>query len=221
LGRYDDAGKEFRTVVNLTPDNARGYKNLGVIAYSQKRYEEAAKMLEKSVAIKPSDGAYSNLGAIYYTLGRYDEAARYYEKAIQMNGRDSMQWQNLAAAYKESNEPGKAWAAFDQTAKLAVEQLQVNPRDPSVLIRLADAYSYLNQPQRARELLQQGLALAPDDVSNMFQASAIYEQLGDRKLALQWIAKAIKGGLSRDLIEKEPTLARLRLDPKFQGLFGP
>jgi len=221
LGRYDDAGKEFRTVVNLTPDNARGYKNLGVIAYSQKRYEEAAKMLEKSVAIKPSDGAYSNLGAIYYTLGRYDEAARYYEKAIQMNGRDSMQWQNLAAAYKESNEPGKAWAAFDQTAKLAVEQLQVNPRDPSVLIRLADAYSYLNQPQRARELLQQGLALAPDDVPNMFQASAIYEQLGNRNLALQWIAKAIKGGLSRDLIEKEPTLARLRLDPKFQGLFGP
>jgi tetratricopeptide (TPR) repeat protein len=90
-----------------------------------------------------------------------------------------------------------------------------------LLIFLADAYSYLNQPQRARELLRQGLALAPDDVSNMFQASAIYEQLGDRKLALQWLAKAIKGGFSRDLIEKEPTLARLRLDPKYQGLIGP
>jgi len=217
LGRYDDAGKEFRTVVNLTPDNARGYKNLGVIAYSQKRYEEAAKMLEKSVAIKPSDGAYSNLGTVYYTLGQYNEAARYYEKAIQMNGRDSMQWHNLAAAYQWSSEPQKAMGAFQRTAELAEEQHRVNPRDPDLLIRLADAYSYLNQPQRARELLQQGLALAPDDVSNMFQASAIYEQLGDRKLALQWIAKAIKGGLSRDLIEKEPTLARLRLDPRFKN----
>src|SRR5260370_40123164 len=107
-------------------------------------------MFEKSVAIKPSDGAYSNLGTVYYTLGQYNEAARYYEKAIQMNGRDSMQWHNLAAAYKESNEPGKAWAAFDQTAKLAVEQLQVNARDPSVLIRLADAYSMLDQQQRTR-----------------------------------------------------------------------
>ncbi len=221
LGRYDDAEKEFRTVVNLTPDNARGYKNLGVIAYSQKRYEEAAKMLEKSVAIKPSDGAYSNLGAIYYTLGRYDEAARYYEKAIQMNGRDSMQWHNLAAAYKESNEPGKAWAAFDQTAKLAVEQLQVNPRDPSVLIRLADAYSMLDQPQRAREVLQRALALAPESVDNMFQAAVIYEQLGDRKRALDWIEKAIKGGYSRDLIEKTPSLAQLRLDTRFQSLLGP
>ena len=221
LGRYSDAEKEFRTVVELTPDNSRGYKNLGAIAYSQKRYDEAARMLEKSVAIKPSDGAYTNLGTVYYTLGQYDEAARYYEKAIQMSGQDSMQWHNLAAAYQWSTEPQKARNAFQRTAELAEEQRRVNPRDPDLLIRLADAYSYLNQPLRARELLQQGLALAPDDVPNMFQASSIYEQLGDRKLALEWIAKAIKGGLSRDLVEKEPTLARLRLDPKFQGLFGP
>jgi tetratricopeptide (TPR) repeat protein len=221
LGRYSEAEKEFRTVVDLTPDNSRGYKNLGAIAYSQKRYDEAARLLEKSVAIKPSDGAYSNLGTVYYTLGQYDEAARYYEKAIQMNGQDSMQWHNLAAAYQWSTEPQKARKAFQRTAELAEQQRRVNPRDPDLLIRLADAYSYLNQPLRARELLQQGLALAPDDVPNMFQASSIYEQLGDRKLALEWIAKAIKGGLSRDLVEKEPTLARLRLDPKFQGLFGP
>ncbi len=221
LGRYAEAEKEFRSVVELTPDNARGYMNLGVIAYSQKRYEEAGKMYEKSVAIKPSDAAYSNLGNVYYTLGQYAEAARYYEKAIQMNGRESVRWHNLAAAYQAAGESENARTAFQQTAALAEEQRRVNPRDPVLLIQLADAYSNLNQPLRARELLRQGLALAPDDVSNMFQASAIYEQLGDRKLALQWIAKAIKGGFSRDLIEKEPTLARLRLDPKFQGLFGP
>jgi hypothetical protein len=65
------------------------------------------------------------------------------------------------------------------------------------------------------------LALAPDDVSGMFDASVVYEQLGDRKLALQWISRAIKGGYSRDLIEKSPTLAQLRLDPRFQALFRP
>jgi serine/threonine protein kinase/tetratricopeptide (TPR) repeat protein len=221
LGRYDDAGKEFRSVVDLTPDNWRGYSNLGVIAYSQNHYEEAAKMFEKSAAIKPTDFAYSNLGTIYYTLAQYDEAARYYEKATQMNGRDPRDWHNLAVAYQASGELQKARAAFQQTAAVSEEQLRVNPRDPVLLIWLADAYSYLNKPQRARELLRQALALAPDDIPNMFQASAIYEQLGDRQLALQWIAKAIKGGFSRDLIEKEPTLARLRRDPRYQALFRP
>jgi serine/threonine protein kinase/tetratricopeptide (TPR) repeat protein len=221
LGRYAEAEKEFRSVVELTPDNARGYKNLGVIAYFQKRYEEAAKLYEKSVAIKPSDGAYSNLGMVYYTLGQYDEAARYYEKAIQMNGRDSRYWHNLSGAYQAAGESQKARVAFQQTVVLTEEQLRVDPRDPVLLLWQADAYSYLDQPLRARELLQEGLALAPDDVSNMFQASAIYDQLGDRKLALQWIAKAIKGGFSRDLIEKEPTLAQLRHDPRYQALFRP
>jgi serine/threonine protein kinase/tetratricopeptide (TPR) repeat protein len=221
LGRYAEAEKEFRSVVELTPDNARGYKNLGVIAYSQKQYEEAARMYEKSVAIKPSDGAYSNLGTVYYTLGQYDEAARYYEKAIRMNSHESLYWHNLAATYQWSSDPKKARAAFQETAVLTEEQRRVNPRDPVLLIQLADAYSYLDQPLRARELLRQGLALAPDDASNMFQASEIYEQLGDRKLALQWIGKAIKGSYPRDLIEKSPTLAQLRLDPRYSALFRP
>jgi serine/threonine protein kinase/tetratricopeptide (TPR) repeat protein len=221
LGRYDEAEKQFRVVVELAPDNARGYKNLGVIAYSQKRYQEAAKMYEKSVAIKPSDGAYTNLGTLYYTLGRYSDAARNFQQAIQLNDRDSQRWHNLASAYRESNEPEKARAAFDQTARLAADQLQVNPRDPTVLIRLADAYSMLDRPQRAREVLQRAVALAPESVDNMFQAAVIYEQLGDRKRALDWIEKAIKGGYSRDVIEKAPSLAQLRLDTRFQSLLGP
>ena len=221
LGRYADAEKEFRSVVALTPDNARGYSNLGVTAYYQNRYEEAAKMLEKSVAIKPSGAAYSNLGLVFYTLTQYTEAARYYELAIQTSGRESQWWHNLAAAYQWSNEPRKARAAFQRTAELAEEQRRVNPRDPSLLILLADAYSNLNQAQRARELLEKALALSPDAVSDMFQASVVYEQLGDRKLALQWIAKAMKAGYSQDLIEKSPTLAQLRLDPRYQGLIGP
>jgi serine/threonine-protein kinase len=178
-------------------------------------------MYEKSVAIKPTASAYSNLGAVYYSLAQYAEAARYYEKAIQMNSREPLWWHNLAGAYQASGDSQKARAAFQQTAALTEAQLRINPRDPVTLIWLADAYSYLNQPQRSRQLLQQALDLSPDDVSNMFQAAAIYEQLGDRKQALQWIDKAIKGGFSRDLIEKEPTLARLRLDPKFQSLLGP
>jgi serine/threonine-protein kinase len=220
-GRYDEAEKEFRRVVELTPDNARGYKNLGVIAYSQKRYEEAARMYEKSVAIKPSDGTYTNLGALYYSLGRYSDAAFNFQKAVEMNDHNSMHWHNLASAYKASNEPEKARAAYDRTAKLAVEQLRVNPRDPDVLIRLADAYSMLRQPQRARDELQRALTLAPEAVDDMFQAGVIYEQLRDRRRALEWIGKAIKGGYSRDLVEKSPDLAQLRLDSKFQNLLGP
>lgn len=220
LGRYGEAEKEFQSVVDLTPDNVRGYNNLGVIAYTQKRYDEAAKMFEKSAAIKPTDSVYSNLGTLYYALGQYGEAARRYEQAIQMNARNSLWWHNLAAAYQLSGQPQKAQMAFKRTAELAERERRVNPRDPRILVFLADAYSNLNRSRDARQILRQGLALGPDNV-DMLQASSIYERLGDRGLALQWIDKAIKAGYPRDLIEREPTLAQLRLDPRFKKIIGP
>jgi hypothetical protein len=55
----------------------------------------------------------------------------------------------------------------------------------------------------------------------MFRAAVVYEQVGDRERALQWIARAIQGGYSRDLIERSPSLAQLRTDPRFQGPRSP
>ena len=220
-GRYAEAEKEYRTVVELTPDNARGYSYLGVAVLAQKRYEEAAKMFERSVAIKPTDTAYSYLGYLYFTLARYPDAARYYELAVRMNGRDADRWHSLAAAYQWSHQPEKARVAFQRTAELAEVQLRTNPHDTGALLMLADADSMLDQEQRARELLKQALELAPNDVTDTFQASVVYEQLGDRKRALEYIGKAIKGGYPRELIEKAPSLSQLRLDPRFHALFGP
>jgi len=221
LGHYDEANKEFQTVVQLTPDNARGYSSLGAVAYEQKRYDAAEKMYEKSVALKPTQTAYANLGVLYFTQGRYQDAAHWFELATQMNDLDSQSWHNLAAAYQWSDRPTEAMAAFQRTAELAEVQLRTNPRDTSVLINLADAYSMLDQKQRARELLDRALALAPTDISEIFQIAVVYEQCGDRKQALTYLAKAIQGGYSRDVIERSPSLGQLRLDPRYRGLFGP
>jgi serine/threonine protein kinase/tetratricopeptide (TPR) repeat protein len=220
-GRYADAEKEFRTVVQLTPDNAAGYSYLGAADLAQKRYQHAAKMLERSLAIKPTGAAYNYLGILYFTQGKYSEAARYFESAVQMNSHNADRWHSLAAAYEWSNQPEKARAAFQRTAELAEAQLRTNPRDTGVMLTLADADSMLNQDQRARELVHDALALAPDDLSDIFQASVIYEQLGDRKLALEYLGKAIKGGYAKDAIHNAPSLANLRRDPRYQRLVGP
>jgi tetratricopeptide (TPR) repeat protein len=112
---------------------------------------------------------------------RYSDAAHSFDLAVQMNNLDSERWHSLAAAYQWSNQAEKARAAFKRTTELAEAQLRVNPRDTDALITLGDAYSMLNRSQRSRQLLEKALALAPDDVQNIFQASVVYKQLGDRK----------------------------------------
>jgi serine/threonine-protein kinase len=216
--RYVDAAAQFRRVIELTPDNARGYSSLGAMYLLLKRYDESKAMLERSVAIKPNQAAYTNLGYLYFYKEQYSQAAAYFERAVQMNGRDSLLWHNLASAYQWSNQREKARTAFERTAELAEEQRRVNPNRPSVLMDLADCYSMLDQPERSRSLLQQALGLAPNDVPIMFNAGVVYEQLGDREQALQWIGKAIRGGYSRDLIDKAPSLANLRADPRYRAL---
>lgn len=221
FGRYPEAEKEFRQVLTLTPDNWRASNALGAIYYSLQRYDEAEAMYKKSVAIKPTDTVYNNLGTLYFYLHRYADAASAFEGAVKLNDRDYRRWRNLAAAYQWSNHPEKMRTAHQRAAELAEEQRRINPRDPVLLRNLADSYSMLGESERARGFLREALTLAPDDVTNMFQAAIVYEQLGDREYALQWIAKAIQGGYSRDLIERDPNLAQLRSDPRFQGLRSP
>ena len=50
----DVAEKEFREVVTLDPKNAEALANLGLIAFGQARYEEAASSFRKAIALKPS-----------------------------------------------------------------------------------------------------------------------------------------------------------------------
>ena len=90
-----------------------------------------------------------------------------------------------------------------------------------MLIRLADADSNLDKTREAQDFLKEALAIGPSDADSMFDAASIYERLGDRQFALQWLERAIRGGYPRDLIEKDPALARLRLDPKYRELIGP
>jgi serine/threonine protein kinase/Flp pilus assembly protein TadD len=220
-GRYQEAEAEYRKVLDISADNTYAQNNLAAMFYQQERYEEAAAMFEKLAATKPGT-AFSNLGTVYFMMGRYSDAARAMERAIQLDDRSSKLWYNLAAAYQWApGEREKAHAAFLRAAELVEQERHINPRDPDLMIRLADCDSMLGRRQQSRDLVKQALRLAPDDVEIMFQAAVVYEQLGDRPNALEWIGKAIRGGYSRDLIQRSRSLEPLRTDARFREFGNP
>jgi serine/threonine-protein kinase len=75
----------------------------------------------------------------------------------------------------------------------------------------------LGEGARARQLVERALALAPQDVEVMQAAGAVYEALGDRRRALQWINGAVEKGYAVERIESAPDLAALRADPGYRG----
>jgi serine/threonine protein kinase/Tfp pilus assembly protein PilF len=218
LGRYAEAETLFRRVLELTPDNAMAFNNLGTIYYVQRQHQLAAAMFEKSVAISPKVLSSSNLGAVYFAQGRYTEAARVFERTLTLNDRVYQVWRNLASCYYWApNEREKAWPAFQRAVEVGEEERRVNPR-PRLIMHLADCYSMLGQREKALELLNHALSSDSSDVTMMFNAAMVYEQLSDRENALEWVRKALEHGYPRALVENSPTLEQLRADPRFQEL---
>jgi tetratricopeptide (TPR) repeat protein len=217
-GRYDEAAAQFKRVVELAPENVRGYTNLGAIYYLQGKYPEAQQLYEKSLTIQPNYRAYSNLGTLYFYQGRYADSARMFEQALKLNDKDSRMWVYAAAAYYWAGERGQAMRDYEHAAQLIENELKINPRDPKLLVELADCYAMLGKRPKAQEYLRRVVAREASDSGIMFDLAQVYEELGDRGAALDWLAKAIRAGYPPSEVQRSRSLEQLRNDPRYKQI---
>lgn len=217
--RYSQAAGMFEQVVGLTPDNALGYSNLGGVYHYLGRWDKAVAMYEKSLALRPNFRAYSNLATLYYFQGRYKEAARTYEKALEIDDRDYRLWGNLADAYhRVPGEQQKAERTYREAIARAEPQLGVNPRDPVLLGELAKHYAALGDARKAKAFIRRALGGQAPGAETFFAAALVYERLGERDLALEHLRQALDQGYPVEAVRRDPVLADLREDARFQEL---
>ena len=218
-GRPAEAEAAFRRVTELTPDNTRGYNNLGAALHVMGREDEAARAWERSLSIRPTPAAASNLGTMYFRGGRYADAARAFERATALTPNDHRLWRNLGAAlHWAPGERHKAVAAYEKAIVLAEEARRVNPRNATLLGELADAYSMVGRRGDARSAAAAVERLGAPEAAVLYMVALAYEQIGDRGRALEWLAKALQAGYSREAVERSPSLVELRKDTRFAGL---
>ena len=218
--QYDDASRMFKKVVELTPESFRGYANSGATLLYQAKYAEAIPLLEQSLAIHPTADTYSNLGTAYYYQHRFKEAAQMYEKAVRLNDKDYTNWGNLGEAYYLSGERPKADTAFRRAIMMAKEDLLVNPRDPQLLRSLSNYHAMINDRTNALKYLNKSLEHSRVDKDALFSAAQIYNDLGDKGLALEWLGKALRAGYAPGMARQQPDLDNLHGDARFEGLLN-
>ncbi|NCO69000.1 MAG: tetratricopeptide repeat protein, partial [Acidobacteria bacterium] len=217
--RYDEAVRQHRRVIALTPENSWGYNNLGAVYFGLGRIEEARGMFERSAAIKPNYAAFSNLGSIHFQTGAFAEAAPFFEKALAINPQDYSLWGNMATCYHFlPDRQDQALAAYRRAVELAEKERQVDERDPNLLVDLAGYEGMLGERAKGLALLDQALKAPPTSAELMCAVGQSFEDLGERKRALEWIGKALSAGYPRAGIEGSPALQNLTRDPRYRGL---
>ncbi len=111
-----------------------------------------------------------------------------------------------------------ARTAYSRAAELVSARLETTPDDVKLLIDLASYRVQLDDGAAARELLPRILALGVTDSSPIFDLAVLYEELGEREEAIEWLGRALDAGYPLHMIESYDVFEELRKDPQYADL---
>jgi serine/threonine protein kinase/tetratricopeptide (TPR) repeat protein len=214
--RTKEAIAQYRHVLELTPDNPEAYSNLGA-EYIGTDDAAAEAALNKSVQLAPNYEAYSNLGWLYITQKRWADAAQSLHQALALNDKDWRVWANLLLAYQWLNDRENGQAARAKTVSLLESFATLNPQEATVQSSLSTFYAEDKLDEKALAHADSALALAPKNPSVLGDLAETYEDLGDRKHALQYAQQSLKYGGTWIDLQRRRSLQSLLADPSFRS----
>ena len=95
LKQWDKAGETYDALIKLKPTDPAAHLNYGIVAFNQKKMEDAESHLRKAIELKSAGpSAHYYLGLIMISTKRYGEAVPEFEAAVANGG------ENLALAHK-------------------------------------------------------------------------------------------------------------------------
>ena len=169
MGKFADAMKDYKKTIELDPNHAKAYNNLGVVYF--KLYndnENAEKNFKKSMELSKTNSlVYYNLGSIYYNQKRYDEAIRFFNEAIKLRPAYVEALNTRGLCYFWQKDYTKA--IMDFSAVLVSE-----PNNPAALVGRAISWVSVNQFTDAKKDVEQALSLDPGNRYALNCMGAIY-----------------------------------------------
>lgn len=100
-GKYEDAERYFKRVIETNPQSSMAYSSLGYVYFEMKRYDQAILHFRKALQLNPNNaGAHNNLGYTYAELGiNLSEAIKECRKAVQLSPKSAAYYDSLGWAY--------------------------------------------------------------------------------------------------------------------------
>ena len=141
--KYDGAEQAFRKALALNPDHDESLNYLGyMLADRNIRLEEAYKLIQRAVELKPNSGAYlDSLGWVYYRQGKLQEAERTLVRAVDLTGPDPTVHDHLGDVYMKLGKTREAIAQWNASMKGFKEQptSETDPDEVSSVTSKLDA----------------------------------------------------------------------------------
>ncbi|MCX7017942.1 MAG: tetratricopeptide repeat protein [bacterium] len=118
-GRFEDAAREYKTALELNPDNSETRALMAECLARSGKDSESKAQFDKAVASAPNDPAvYYRKGNLYREQKQPDLAIGAYLKAISLDPGNKFAHNNLGIVYMEKGEYPKAVTEFERVLEI-------------------------------------------------------------------------------------------------------
>lgn len=204
-GLYENAEKEFKKTLLLSPSNAwrvrvSSWDNLSNVYRLQKRFKEALEVLNKVVdANLTNSGTYQNFGVIYLDMGDKEKAVKMWQDGLKLDPESSGILLNLGLHYLRNSEFSKAKEFFEKAVKY-------EPDSSIAYFGLGRIFEEEGKIDSAIKAFAESVSLSPNYADTHYYLGTLYAKKSDKR-ALNEFKAAIR--LAPDFAEAHNNLAVL------------
>lgn len=134
------------------------YNEIGIKAFQEKRYEDAAQAFNDAIEQNPNEAVgYVNFGTLLSALGDTERAERFFQKAITIDEKAATAYYGLANMYYDNER-------FIEAAKLYQKAIEYNIEGADAYFMLGKSFEREGETKLALPYLLRAAELAPEDV---------------------------------------------------------
>ena len=203
-GKLDGAKAAYQSLLKENPDDCDALHYLGLIAFQQGDYADAARLIEQAIKLNGNIPAFHfNLGNAYKQLKQPDSAVDAYRKAAQLDPEFLKAYFNLGLALQ-------AQGKLDEAAGHYRKALLIEPDFAEAYNNLGTALQTQGKPDEAIESYRKALALRPDFAEALNNLGNVLREDGRLDEAVEHYHQALV--LRPDYADAHIGLAYLSLD---------
>jgi len=173
----------LRHSIQLAPNFAKPWGDLGLLLLQTRRVDEACRVLQQAVVLDAADGdAWFNLGKSLALLGKGRDADEAFEKSFDLN--PERKALALAAEHQQQGRP-------EQAERMLRELLRNHPDNVDALRLLGVLSLNAGRLQEAERLLRHASNLAPDFAEALLDLGRVYKEQHKLQDAIEVLERAI------------------------------
>jgi tetratricopeptide (TPR) repeat protein len=182
-----DGSKEVLTTLNVvSPANFGVLKLLGIIAATERRYGEAATLLDQAIRLNGRDAlAWNVLSVCRFKGGDYPGALDSADRAIGLRGGFGEAHNNRGNALNRLGRQTAALAAFERA-------LSILPGDAEILVNIGNVLRDLGQPAASIDHLDRAIAIDADITDAHYNRGNALQDLGRHAEAIESYGAALR-----------------------------